>query len=91
MLSPHRSAACLLAPQVEIFTEEVIRGGSAAALSQLLNKLDPQLRKAADMGRWVAHGQQGSTGRWEGVLDGRDGKRGEGERGVGHGQVVGVA
>ncbi|CAI0431048.1 unnamed protein product [Linum tenue] len=37
---------------VNIFTEEVIRGGSAAALSSLLNRLDPVLRKTANLGSW---------------------------------------
>ncbi|CAI0405203.1 unnamed protein product, partial [Linum tenue] len=39
---------------VNIFTEEVIRGGSAAALSSLLNRLDPVLRKTANLGRLVS-------------------------------------
>lgn len=38
--------------QVEIFTEEIIRAGSAASLSTLLNRLDPELRKTANLGRW---------------------------------------
>ncbi|CAN1187423.1 Alpha-glucan water dikinase, chloroplastic [Linum perenne] len=37
---------------VNIFTEEVIRGGSAASLSSLLNRLDPVLRKTANLGSW---------------------------------------
>ncbi|XP_043724760.1 alpha-glucan water dikinase, chloroplastic-like isoform X2 [Telopea speciosissima] len=37
---------------VEIFTEEIIRAGSAATLSQLLNRLDPVLRKTANLGSW---------------------------------------
>ncbi|XP_042496996.1 alpha-glucan water dikinase, chloroplastic-like isoform X2 [Macadamia integrifolia] len=37
---------------VEIFTEETIRAGSAASLSQLLNRLDPVLRKTANLGSW---------------------------------------
>mmetsp|Transcript_11917 Transcript_11917/g.20114 ORF Transcript_11917/g.20114 Transcript_11917/m.20114 type:complete len:1364 (+) Transcript_11917:166-4257(+) len=35
-----------------VFSEEVIRGGGAAPLSILLNKLDPVLRQAADLGAW---------------------------------------
>lgn len=35
-----------------VFSEEVIRGGGAAPLSILLNKLDPMLRQAADLGAW---------------------------------------
>ncbi|XP_075494611.1 alpha-glucan water dikinase, chloroplastic-like isoform X1 [Primulina tabacum] len=37
---------------VEIFTEEIIRGGSAASLSSLLNRLDPILRQTAHLGSW---------------------------------------
>ncbi|KAK4788945.1 hypothetical protein SAY86_020264 [Trapa natans] len=37
---------------VNIFTEEIIRGGSAASLSSLLNRLDPVLRKTANLGSW---------------------------------------
>ncbi|KAK4758856.1 hypothetical protein SAY87_020157 [Trapa incisa] len=37
---------------VSIFTEEIIRGGSAASLSSLLNRLDPVLRKTANLGSW---------------------------------------
>lgn len=37
---------------IDIFTEEMIRSGSAASLSQLLNRLDPILRSAAHLGSW---------------------------------------
>ncbi|XP_063943911.1 alpha-glucan water dikinase, chloroplastic isoform X3 [Daucus carota subsp. sativus] len=37
---------------VDIFTEEIIRAGSAASLSVLLNRLDPSLRKIANLGSW---------------------------------------
>ncbi|KAH7515688.1 hypothetical protein FEM48_Zijuj10G0053100 [Ziziphus jujuba var. spinosa] len=37
---------------VNIFTEEIIRAGSAASLSSLLNRLDPVLRKTAHLGSW---------------------------------------
>ncbi|XP_061976587.1 alpha-glucan water dikinase, chloroplastic-like isoform X1 [Populus nigra] len=37
---------------VSIFTEEIIRAGSAAALSVLLNRLDPVLRQTAHLGSW---------------------------------------
>lgn len=37
---------------VDIFTEEVIRGGSAATLSALLNRFDPVLRSVAHLGSW---------------------------------------
>ncbi|KAL6569107.1 hypothetical protein OROHE_003388 [Orobanche hederae] len=36
---------------VNIFTEEIIRAGSAASLSSLLNRLDPVLRQTAHLGR----------------------------------------
>ena len=37
---------------VELFSEEVIRGGPAFALSLVLSRLDPMLRAEADMGVW---------------------------------------
>jgi len=37
---------------IDVFSEEVIRGGPAFALSILLSRLDPLLRAAADMGSW---------------------------------------
>ncbi|KAK4429801.1 Alpha-glucan water dikinase, chloroplastic [Sesamum alatum] len=37
---------------VNIFTEEMIRAGSAASLSSLLNRLDPVLRQTANLGSW---------------------------------------
>uniref|UniRef100_A0A1J3IBP2 alpha-glucan, water dikinase n=1 Tax=Noccaea caerulescens TaxID=107243 RepID=A0A1J3IBP2_NOCCA len=37
---------------LNIFTEEIIRAGSAAALSSLVNRLDPVLRKTANLGSW---------------------------------------
>ncbi|KAL6640194.1 hypothetical protein ACP70R_022043 [Stipagrostis hirtigluma subsp. patula] len=37
---------------VSIFTEEIIRSGSAASLSVLLNRLDPVLRNIANLGSW---------------------------------------
>ncbi|MBA0592744.1 hypothetical protein Gorai_009719, partial [Gossypium raimondii] len=36
---------------INIFTEEVIRAGSAATLSSLINRLDPVLRETAHLGR----------------------------------------
>lgn len=39
--------------QASIFTEEIIRAGSAASLSTLLNRLDPVLRRVAHLGRLV--------------------------------------
>lgn len=43
----------LLKFQVNIFTEEIIRAGTAASLSTLLNRLDPVLRKVAHLGRFI--------------------------------------
>lgn len=37
---------------VSIFTEEIIRAGSAASLSSLVNRLDPVLRSMANLGSW---------------------------------------
>ncbi|XP_071716394.1 alpha-glucan water dikinase, chloroplastic-like isoform X2 [Rutidosis leptorrhynchoides] len=37
---------------VSIFTEEMIRAGSAAPLSSLVNRLDPILRSVANLGSW---------------------------------------
>ncbi|KAJ0864542.1 putative alpha-glucan, water dikinase [Helianthus annuus] len=37
---------------VSIFTEEMIRSGSAASLSSLVNRIDPVLRNVANLGSW---------------------------------------
>ncbi|XP_022735440.1 alpha-glucan water dikinase, chloroplastic-like isoform X2 [Durio zibethinus] len=37
---------------IKIFTEEIIRAGSAATLSSLINRLDPVLRETAHLGSW---------------------------------------
>ncbi|MBA0607520.1 hypothetical protein Godav_019808, partial [Gossypium davidsonii] len=37
---------------INIFTEEIIRAGSAATLSSLINRLDPILRETAHLGSW---------------------------------------
>ncbi|XWS69047.1 hypothetical protein CRYUN_Cryun04dG0146200 [Craigia yunnanensis] len=37
---------------INIFTEEIIRAGSAATLSSLINRLDPVLRETAHLGSW---------------------------------------
>eukprot|EP00930_Biecheleria_cincta_P034548 TRINITY_DN23868_c0_g1_i1.p1 TRINITY_DN23868_c0_g1~~TRINITY_DN23868_c0_g1_i1.p1 ORF type:complete len:1400 (+),score=215.37 TRINITY_DN23868_c0_g1_i1:240-4439(+) len=37
---------------VQVFAEEVVRGGAAAPLAQLLRALDPILRKVANLGSW---------------------------------------
>ncbi|XP_028754486.1 alpha-glucan water dikinase, chloroplastic isoform X1 [Neltuma alba] len=47
---------------VEIFTEEIIRAGSAATLSSLLNRLDPILRKTANLGSWQVISPVEATG-----------------------------
>lgn len=36
--------------QIDTFTEELIRTGSAGSLSMLINRLDPILRKFANLG-----------------------------------------
>lgn len=40
--------------QISIFTEEMIRAGSAAPLSSLVNRLDPILRNVANLGRLIS-------------------------------------
>ncbi|KAI3950212.1 hypothetical protein MKW92_044526 [Papaver armeniacum] len=37
---------------IDIFTEELIRGGSVTCLSMLVNRLDPILRKIGNLGSW---------------------------------------
>ncbi|XWS25405.1 hypothetical protein CRYUN_Cryun27aG0065400 [Craigia yunnanensis] len=37
---------------IDTFTEELIRAGSAAVLSMLINRFDPILRKVANLGCW---------------------------------------
>ncbi|CEG01373.1 Pyruvate phosphate dikinase,PEP/pyruvate-binding [Ostreococcus tauri] len=37
---------------IDLFSEEVIRGGPAFALSLMLTRLDPYLRREANMGEW---------------------------------------
>jgi alpha-glucan,water dikinase len=48
---------------VPVFSEEVIRGGPAFALSQLLRPLDPLLRQAAGLGGWQVISPGRATGR----------------------------
>ncbi|MBU0485911.1 MAG: hypothetical protein KKB30_15515 [Proteobacteria bacterium] len=48
---------------IELFTQEVLRGGPAFVLSQLLGQLMPQLRKVADLGPWQLISQQEVIGR----------------------------
>ncbi|CAA0819704.1 Alpha-glucan water dikinase 1- chloroplastic [Striga hermonthica] len=47
---------------VNIFTEEIIRAGSAASLSSLLNRLDPVLRQTAHLGSWQVISPVEATG-----------------------------
>jgi alpha-glucan,water dikinase len=48
---------------VPLFSEEVIRGGPAFALSLLLRHLDPALRKAAGLGGWQVISPGRASGR----------------------------
>ncbi|XP_058221944.1 alpha-glucan water dikinase 2 isoform X3 [Rhododendron vialii] len=47
---------------IDIFTEELIRAGSAASLSMLINHLDPILRKVANLGSWQVISPMDVTG-----------------------------
>ena len=47
---------------VATFTEEVVRAGPGAPLSQLLARLDPVLRAAADLGAWQVIAPYEATG-----------------------------
>tara|TARA_B110000977_G_scaffold201015_2_gene293669 strand:+ start:183 stop:4553 length:4371 start_codon:yes stop_codon:yes gene_type:complete len=47
---------------VDLFSEEVIRGGPAFALSLVLTRLDPLLRAEADMGSWQIISPKSATG-----------------------------
>jgi hypothetical protein len=44
---------------VDVFAEEVVRGGPAFAVSLVLSSIDPTLRSAAAIGAWQArhHGE----------------------------------
>jgi alpha-glucan,water dikinase len=48
---------------VPLFSEEVIRGGPAFALSLLLRRLDPLLRKQAGLGGWQVISPAAASGR----------------------------
>ncbi|MCO5597363.1 hypothetical protein L7F22_051439 [Adiantum nelumboides] len=54
---------------IDIFTEEIIRSGSAASLSQLLNRIDPVLRAAANLGNWQIISPVDARGYVEVVMD----------------------
>ncbi|KAI5078481.1 hypothetical protein GOP47_0006152 [Adiantum capillus-veneris] len=54
---------------IDIFTEEIIRSGSAASLSQLLNRIDPALRAAANLGNWQVISPVDTQGYVEVVTD----------------------
>ncbi|XP_074274451.1 alpha-glucan water dikinase, chloroplastic isoform X2 [Silene latifolia] len=53
---------------VSIFTEELIRAGSAASLSSLINRLDPVLRETANLGSWQIISPVDAVG-WVVVVD----------------------
>jgi alpha-glucan,water dikinase len=53
---------------INLFTEELVRGRLAFTLSQILRRLDPVLRKAADIGTWQVISPGKATGRVE-VVD----------------------
>jgi alpha-glucan,water dikinase len=40
-------------PQVSLFSEEVVRGSAAFAVSLRCTRLDPLLRATAEMGSWM--------------------------------------
>ena len=48
---------------IELFTQEVLRGGPAFVLSQLLGQLMPHLRKIAKLSPWQVISQQEVSGR----------------------------
>ncbi|KAL2543229.1 Alpha-glucan water dikinase 1 [Abeliophyllum distichum] len=53
---------------INIFTEEIIRAGSAASLSSLLNRLDPILRQTAHLGSWQQNLLEGEEEIPDGVV-----------------------
>lgn len=59
----HIGGACEIEQwSVDLFSEEVIRGGPAFALSLVLTRLDPLLRAEADMGAWQIISPKSVTG-----------------------------
>ena len=51
---------------VELFAEEVVRGGPAFAVSLILSSLEPALRAAAELGAWQIISPVSAAGRVEG-------------------------
>lgn len=50
---------------ITLFSEEIVRGRPAFALSQLIRQLDPILRKAANLGNWQIISRGDGMGRLE--------------------------
>ena len=48
----HNKQLALLRRYVDLFAEEVVRGGPAFALSLVLSAVEPALRAAAELGAW---------------------------------------
>jgi alpha-glucan, water dikinase len=48
---------------VDLFAEEVVRGGPAFALSLVLSAFEPGLRSAAELGAWQIVSPVNATGR----------------------------
>jgi len=53
---------------VHIFTEEIIRGTMFFALSMILKKIDPMLRKCANLGAWLIISRGNSKDFYKGVI-----------------------
>lgn len=53
---------------VELFSEEVIRGGPAFSISLLLSAIDPLFRRSSDMAPWQVISPHNATG-WVEVVD----------------------
>jgi len=64
--------ACKCDPwAVEIFAEEVVRGGPAFAISLVISGVEPRLRQLAELGAWQVGLNRRGVGGWGGVLVGR--------------------
>ena len=50
---------------MELFAEEVVRGGPAFAVSLILSSLEPALRAAAELGAWQIISPVSALGRVE--------------------------
>jgi alpha-glucan,water dikinase len=64
----------LLPLQVNLFSEEVVRGSAAFSVSLLCTRMDPALRQVAEMGAWqiISPGRSPVTGTVVVVPDLRD-------------------